>query len=79
MFSEKELCGHSPNFHIQVSVSHLYLPTIDLPILLHEICGPILWSIKIAHRHMHVEIGIGAAQFPEKEYINKIFVAVRMK
>jgi hypothetical protein len=26
-----------------------------------------------------VEIGIGAAQFPEKEYINEIFVAVRMK
>ncbi len=33
---------HSPNFHIHVSVSDLYIPTIDLPILLHEICGPIL-------------------------------------
>jgi hypothetical protein len=30
-----------PNFHIHVSVSDLYIPTIDLPILLQEICGPI--------------------------------------
>ncbi len=34
---EKELHGHGPNFHIHVSVSDLYINTIDLPILLEEI------------------------------------------
>jgi hypothetical protein len=28
IFSEKESLGHSPNFHILVSVSDLYIPTI---------------------------------------------------
>jgi hypothetical protein len=42
IFIEKELDGHSPNFHhIHVGVSDLYIPTIDLTILLQEICGPI--------------------------------------
>jgi hypothetical protein len=34
LFAEKELRGHSPNFNIHVSVSNLYIPTLDLPILL---------------------------------------------
>jgi hypothetical protein len=42
IFPEKGLCGHSLNFHIHVSVSALYIPTIDLPILLQEICGQIV-------------------------------------
>jgi hypothetical protein len=44
IFPENELRDHSPNFHIHVSVSDLYIPTIDLPVLLQEntVCGPIL-------------------------------------
>ncbi len=36
IFPEKELRGHSPNFHIHVSVSDLNVPTIGLPILLQD-------------------------------------------
>ncbi len=41
IFPEKELRGHSPNCHIHVSVSDFYISTIDLAVLLQEICGPI--------------------------------------
>ncbi len=46
IFLEKEMRGNSPNFHIHVSVSDFCISTIDLPILLQEICGPILEYIK---------------------------------
>jgi hypothetical protein len=36
MVPEKELRGQGPNFHTHVSVNDLYIPTIDLPILLQE-------------------------------------------
>ena len=42
IFPEKEY----PNFHIHVSVSELYIPTMGLPVLLEEICGPILGIYK---------------------------------
>ncbi len=58
-----------------MSLSELYIPTMGLPFMLEEKCGPIL-GIYIAHRHMNVEIGAEAAQFPEKEYIDGIAVAV---
>jgi hypothetical protein len=42
LFPEKELRGHSPNFHIHVSVSDLYIPTIDLPI--YSATGNMWWT-----------------------------------
>ncbi len=36
IFPGKELRGHSPNFHIHVSVSDFYIATTGLPILLQE-------------------------------------------
>ncbi len=46
IFPEKEYRGLSPNFHIHRSVSDLYISTIVLPILLEEICRPILGLYK---------------------------------
>jgi hypothetical protein len=46
IFPEKEYRGLSPNFHIHVSVSELYIPMIGLPFLLEEICEPILGIYK---------------------------------
>ncbi len=54
-------------------VSDLYIPAIDLPILLQQICGPILGIYKSL---TDTEIGIESAQFPEMEYIKGNFVAV---
>jgi hypothetical protein len=42
IFPEKEYRGLCPNIHIHVSVIDLYIPTIGLPILLEEICRPLL-------------------------------------
>jgi hypothetical protein len=39
IFPEKDNRGLSPNFHIHVSVSELYIPTMGLPFLLEEIFG----------------------------------------
>jgi hypothetical protein len=58
-----------------ISVRDLYISRIGLSILLQQICGLILKPLK---RHINVEIETEAAQFPEKEYINGIFVAVRL-
>ncbi len=46
IFSEKELRGLNPNFHIRVFVSDLFIPTISLPVLLQKICGSILGVYK---------------------------------
>jgi hypothetical protein len=46
IFPRKEYRGLSPNFHIHVSGSELYIPMMGLPFLLEEICGPILGIYK---------------------------------
>jgi hypothetical protein len=46
IFPEKEYRGLSPNFHIHVSVSELYIPRMGLPVLLEEICRLILGIYK---------------------------------
>jgi hypothetical protein len=46
IFPEMEYRGLIPNFHIHVCVRELYIPRIGLPILLQEICGPILGLYK---------------------------------
>jgi hypothetical protein len=43
-FPEKELRGLSPTFHIHVSETDLYIPTIGLPILLQEIYVDRSWE-----------------------------------
>jgi hypothetical protein len=63
IFLEKEYRGHSVNFHIHVSVSDLYIPMIDLPILLQEIYELVLGIYKWLTD-------------TQKEYIKGIFVAV---
>jgi hypothetical protein len=52
------LRGHSPNVHIHVSVSDLYIPTIFLPILLQEICGPILGFTYKSLKDTNVKMGL---------------------
>ncbi len=53
IFPEKEYRGLSPNFHIHVFVSELYITTMGLPFLLEEICGPILGIYCINRSQTH--------------------------
>jgi hypothetical protein len=52
IFPEKELRGLSPDFHIHMSVSELYITMIGLHILLQVHMWTDPRNIKFAHRHM---------------------------
>ncbi len=58
IFPKKESRGRRPNFLIHVYVSNLFIPTIDLPFLLREICGPILGIYKSLTNTWMYELGL---------------------
>jgi hypothetical protein len=66
----------SPSSYTHISLRDLYISRIGLPILLQGNMRTILGKIQITHRRMNVEIGTETEQFPEKKYINRIFLAV---
>ncbi len=63
VFPKKKLRGLSPNFHIHVSVSDLYIPPIGPPIFLQQNRQTDLWAYIIAHRNINVGTGKEATQF----------------
>ncbi len=77
LFSKQNYDVLSPSSYTHISVRDLYISSIVLPILLQVIMWTDPGNIYIAHRHMNVEIRNEATQFPEKEYINGIFLAVQ--
>jgi hypothetical protein len=75
-YSQKRNCTATVQFSHSCVCERFIYPTINLPFLLRKYVDRSWEYIEIDLRHMNVEIWTEAAQFPEKENINGIFVAV---
>jgi hypothetical protein len=69
LFPKQNYTVLSTSSYTHISVRELYISRIGLPILLQENMWTRSWeyTVKVAHRHLNVEIWTEAAQFPEKE------------
>ncbi len=86
IFPENEYWGLSPNFHIHASVSDLYISTIGLPILLQEICRPILglnksltdtWMLKLGLRPRYSQKNCGGGGDSSQTTIQTLWYSIQ--